>query len=208
MIWVAESFSPRKSQTPPIVTSGYRLIIGMTTEAFPPRFNAAKLVSAPRPFNRPPSAAKAISDKFRDRQSKGITSAITAETAQTATQNHTNDISKEMLFVLNFCVTPVIPKKTSVMTESQNEACISDTQKIYRREGQHNPRDLRAIDRFLKNGKSKNNSNKRRQANHRYDNGRLSPGQGQVESHVSEAAEDACKQTESRTFFGVPGRLS
>ncbi len=84
----------------------------------------------------------------------------TAETAHTATQNHTNDISKEMLFVLSFCVTPVIPKKTSVMTESQNQACISDTQKIYRCQCQHNPHGLRAIDRFLKNDKRKNNSDK------------------------------------------------
>jgi hypothetical protein len=122
---------------------------------------AAKLVSAPRPFNKPPRAANAIRDGFRERQSRSNDMANAAETAQTATQNQTNDISNEMLSGAQLLRDPVTPKKTSVMTESQNQACILNTQKTNGAQCQHNTHGLRSINRFLKKHKREDNSDER-----------------------------------------------
>ena len=45
---VRVSRSPSSIQAPATVTNGYKLISVVTTDAFPPFSNAAKLVSAPR----------------------------------------------------------------------------------------------------------------------------------------------------------------
>ena len=105
------------------------MISGVTTDAFPPFSNVAKLVSAPRPFNKPPRAANTTIDGLTC-QSSGMVAAITPAITKNATQNQIKEKSKEILFVLSFCVTPVIPKKTSAMVANQIQLCISNSQQV------------------------------------------------------------------------------
>src|ERR1700681_2741996 len=105
---------------------------GETTEALPLFSNAAKLVRVPSPFNKPPNAANATSDGLT-RQSSCMVAAMTAAITKNATQNQINESSNEILLVLSFWVTPVIPKKTSAMVASQIHVCMdSNTQQVDR----------------------------------------------------------------------------
>jgi len=87
-----------------------------------PRFYASIRNNAPRRL-------RSIINERMTVDSLGITlpgrvAAITPAITTKAAQNQRNESSKEMLLVLSFWVTPVIPKKTNAMVASQIQLCM------------------------------------------------------------------------------------
>src|ERR1019366_8707811 len=176
---------------------------GITTEALPPRSSAAKLVSAPSPFNRPPKAASATSGSGTC-QCKGSTAAITAACPKNASENHRNERSNEMWLVDSFWVTPVMPQKASATVLRISHVCISGAQQIDCDQCHREPRHLCPGEFLFQNEVRGQHGHQRKQAGERDHDGDLAaPVQREVKRDVPGAAEDSRHQREPRTLTPV-----
>src|SRR6185437_4872616 len=144
-------------------------------EALPPRSNAAKLLRAPPPLRRPPSAASAIVATESCLPS-GTNARSTAATSTKAPLNHTKECSDEIWFVDSFCVTPVIPHSASATHDRPTQVAISETQQHDRHHGKADTRDLRTADPLAQQQRREQHGHQREQRGQRDDDRRRPPG--------------------------------